>query len=265
MQYLTPQYFGKNGNLANLCIAFTDPSSQKPFMALGVDMLPDLHLVGAAAGTELLPRYRYADGHRLDNITDWALDQFRGHYGNNGITRDDIFAYVYGVLHDPVYREKYSLNLKREFPRIPFYAEFKRWRDWGQDLLDLHVGYESVEAFGLERIDIPDERARAAGVSPRVILKADPDNGIIVLDSETQLSAAPTSAWDYRLGNRSAIDWVLDQHREKTPKDPTIREKFNTYRFIDHKEQVINLLQRVITVSVRTQEITERMRASLHG
>ena len=66
-------------------------------------------------------------------------------------------------------------------------------------------------------------------------LKSDPDNGIVVLDADTQLSGVPTEAWRYRLGNRSAIDWVLDQHKEKTPKDPTIREKFNTYRFADYK------------------------------
>jgi predicted helicase len=68
----------------------------------------------------------------------------------------------------------------------------------------------------------------------------------------------PKAAWDYKLGNRSALDWVLDQHKEKTPKDPTFREKFNTYRFADHKERVIDLLKRVTTVSVRTVETLKR-------
>jgi predicted helicase len=71
----------------------------------------------------------------------------------------------------------------------------------------------------------------------------------------------PASAWTYRLGNRSALDWVLDQHKEKTPKDPTIREKFNTYRFADYKEKVVDLLGRVTRVSVETMEIVEAMRA----
>jgi predicted helicase len=81
-----------------------------------------------------------------------------------------------------------------------------------------------------------------------------------VLDGETQLSGVPAEAWNYRLGNRTALEWVLDQHKARTPKDPTIREKFNTYRFADHKEKVIDLLRRVTRVSVETVAITEAMR-----
>ena len=84
--------------------------------------------------------------------------------------------------------------------------------------------------------------------------------GVIQLDSETQLAGVPREAWEYRLGNRSALEWILDQHKEKTPKDPTIREKFNTYRFADHKEKVIDLLMRVTRVSVETVAIVEAMR-----
>jgi predicted helicase len=99
----------------------------------------------------------------------------------------------------------------------------------------LHIGYESVEPWPLVRLHVADNKARAAGVSPRVILKPDREAGVITQDSETQLTGVPKSAWDYRLGNRSGLDWILDQHKEKTPKNPTIREKFNTYRFADHK------------------------------
>ncbi len=79
---------------------------------------------------------------------------------------------------------------------------------------------------------------------------------------ETQLSAVPVLAWDYRLGNRSGLEWILDQYKEKTPKDPTIREKFNTYRFADYKEKVIDLLARVTRVSVETMEIVAAMKAA---
>jgi predicted helicase len=87
------------------------------------------------------------------------------------------------------------------------------------------------------------------------LLKSDPAAGTVTLDSETVLSSIPAATWDYRLGNRSAIDWVLEQHREKTPKDPTIRAKFNTYRFTDHKERVADLLARIVRVSVETMGI----------
>ena len=167
---------------------------------------------------------------------------------------------MYGVLHDPIYREKYALNLKREFPRIPFYADFWRWADWGETLMNLHIGYETVEPWPLRRLDTPDERSRKAGLAPKPMLKADKDTGVIQLDSETQLAGVPREAWDYRLGNRSALEWILDQHKERTPKDPTIREKFNIYRFADHKEKVIDLLMRVTRVSVETVAIVEAMR-----
>ena len=76
------------------------------------------------------------------------------------------------------------------------------------------------------------------------------------------MGGIPKEAWDYRLGNRSALEWVLDQHKEKTPKDPTIRERFNTYRFADHKERVIDLLMRVTRVSVETVAIVAAMKAA---
>jgi predicted helicase len=250
----------------NRLILYTQPGSQKPFMAGAADTICDLHFVGAAAATECLPLYRYEkSGARIDNITDWALEQFRERYQpkevkpKRWLSREAIFHYVYGVLHDPVYREKYALNLKREFPRIPFYADFWQWADWGKELMDLHIGYESVEPFALTRADVPDEKARKAGQTPKAMLKADKVHGAIILDSETTLSGVPPEAWLYKLGNRSALEWILDQHKEKKPKDPTIREKFNTYRFADYKEKVVDLLMRVTTVSVRTIEIIRAM------
>ncbi|HEY8888186.1 MAG TPA: type ISP restriction/modification enzyme, partial [Gallionella sp.] len=178
------------------------------------------------------------------------------------ITKEAIFHYCYAVLHDPLYREKYALNLKREFPRIPFYADFWQWAAWGEALMKLHIGYEAVEPFKLERTDIPDEKVRAAGLSPKALLRADKDAGSIALDSETTLRGIPPEAWDYKLGNRCALEWVLDQYKEKKPKDPTIREKFDTYRFADYKEKVIDLLARVTTVSVETERITQAMKAA---
>ena len=93
----------------------------------------------------------------------------------------------------------------------------------------------------------------------KVKLKADREKGIIILDTDTSLHGVPPEAWQYKLGNRSAIEWVLDQYKEKKPRDKTIAEKFNTYRFADYKEEVINLLQKVCHVSVETMKIIEQM------
>ncbi len=171
------------------------------------------------------------------------------------IERIDIFHYTYAVLHDPAYREKYRLNLKREFPHIPFYADFSRWAAWGAALMALHLNFETAEPYPLERAD-------ADGVTnPKAKLKADKASGQIILDSQTVLSGVPSEAWEYKLGNRSAIEWVLDRYKEKKPKDPTIRAQFNTYRFADYKEEVVKLLQRVCTVSVETVKIVRMMSA----
>lgn len=270
MQYQLPSIFGR-GQLLNPCIVVTDSTAQKPWMTCAVEQVADLHFVGAAAGTVCIPVSRLgADDSLADNITDWALRQFTTHYAAEigkgkaarKITKQAIFHYCYAVLHDPLYREKYAQNLKREFPRIPFYADFWRWADWGAELMALHIGYEAVEPFALVRTDEPDTRARAAGLAPKAILKSDPAAGSITLDTETTLRGVPPEAWAYQLGNRCAIDWVLDQHKEKKPKDPTIREKFDTYRFADYKEQVADLLARVTTVSVETARTTEAMRTA---
>jgi predicted helicase len=260
--YRNDAIFPIGTTLENRYVAITAPDSQKPWMALSGDALADLHLVGAAAGTTILPRYRYTpkSDERIDNITDWALNKFVAHYGRKGMTKDAIFHYVYAVLHNPIYRETYALNLKREFPRIPFYPDFARWVAWGEALMAMHIGYEAVEPWPVERIDTPGKRA--ADTHPKPILRSEPENGLVIVDADTQIAGIPSEAWRYRLGNRPAIDWVLDQHKEKKPRDPTIATKFNTYRFSEYKESMITLLAKVARVSVDTVAITEAMKVS---
>ena len=264
MLYQMPLLFGARGG-ENIGIAYV-AEERVDFALIAVRDIPNKDMFMPSAA-QVLARYFFDDGTRLDNITDWALEQFRAHYEANPsplagqpITKDAVFHYVYGVLHDPVYREKYAQNLKREFPRIPFYPDFWRWAGWGEELMRLHIGYENIEPWPLARTDAKDEKAAAAGLAPKPILKADKEHGIIVLDSETQISGVPREAFDYRLGNRCALEWILDQYKEKTPKDPTIREKFNTYRFAGYKEKVVDLLARVTRVSVETQRIVAAMK-----
>ena len=193
-----------------------------------------------------------------------------------GLSKIDIFHYTYAVLHNPAYRKKYELNLKREFPRLPFYDNFWRWAAWGKTLMELHIGYETVEPFALEVITAETKAEHLQQKTmfneaqepeamfvrkPKVKakLKADKQTGIIEIDELTYLKGIPKIAWEYKLGNRSALEWVLDQYKEKKPKDPTIAEKFDTYRFADYKDQVIDLLKRICTVSVETMKIIDEM------
>ena len=255
-----------NTGSCNQTIYFSDRGARAPFTALATTLPAELHLAASTDGFQGISRYRYIEsGERVDNITDWAFDKFVTHYSETtGVTKDAIFHYVYAVLHDPVYRETYALNLKREFPRIPFYPDFAKWAAWGEALMAMHIGYEDVEPWAVERVDTPNAK-RAEGTHPKPILKSLPEQGLVRVDEDTQITGIPREAWDYRLGNRSAIDWVLDQHKEKTPRDPTIREKFNTYRFADYKESMIDLLTKVVRVSVNTVAITEAMKALDRG
>jgi predicted helicase len=139
--------------------------------------------------------------------------------------------------------------------------------------MDLHINYETVKPFKLKIVGaglVParrnaakqttgEDKPRPYNDSSRPKLKADKISGTIELDSETILQGVPSSAWEYKLGNRSALEWILDQYKEKKPSDATIREKFNSYRFADYKETVIDLLRRVCTVSVRTMKIIDQM------
>ena len=312
MQYQLPEVFPQGGDDENRVISFCVNS--KTFYALAADRVVDLHFTG---DTQCLPLYRYTpEGERVSNITEWGIRRINDHYRKewgkdfdktypDGIGAEDIFAYTYAVLHDPVYLHDYATDLLREFPRLPLYHEFDIWARMGRELLDLHVGFESAEPYPLKRVEkssppkpssvrettapagyAATERGlsspspstgegrgegappspspstgegRGEGAPPRARLRADKERGIIVLDDQTSLAGVPPDAWRYRLGNRSALEWVLDQYKEKKPRDPTIRERFDTYRFADHKERVIDLLKRVCTVSVKTMEIVDDM------
>ena len=241
--------FGQDLKAANEVINFS--ANGKQFYALAANQLTDLHFTG---DSQCLPLYRYtAGGEQVSNITDWGLAQFREHYGEDAITTKDIFAYVYAMLHDPAYRQKYEVDLRREFPRVFFQEDFAWWTEQGRELLDLHLGFETADPWPLERVD-------KDGVTPtRAILRADNERGVITLDEQTTLQGVPAEAWEYRLGNRSALEWVLDQYKERKPRDPTISERFNTYRFADHKERVVDLLGRVCAVSAFTTTIVNEL------
>lgn len=247
------QIYGKDLIQDNLCIGISGGSAMKPFQTLAFTGLADYECVEK---NQVLPLWVYAlDGSIQDNITDWALTRFRAHYQDQSIEKKAIFEYVYAVLHNPTYRETYALNLKTEFPRLPFYADFRQSVAWGRVLIALHTGFESVEPWPLARRD--DQSTPPIPPKPR--LKADQAAGVIEIDSVTRLEGVPPEAWEYRLGNRSALEWILEEYQETTPRDPTIREQFNSYRFADYKEPAIDLLCRVTRVSVETMRILGAM------
>ena len=245
------EIFGADLRQSNFVINISAQS--RNFCLLATDKMVSYDFITYA---QCLPLYRYTeDGERVSNITPWGLRRFREHYRDADISPEDIFAYAYAVLHHPTYLRRYRLDLLREFPRLPLYPDLDAWIQRGRRLLDLHIGFERVEPYPLERLN-------AAGKPTRVMLRAnsqDKERGLIHLDDHTILKGIPPSAWRYRLGSRSALEWVLDQYKERKPRDPSIAARFNTYRFAHHKERVIDLLQRICTVSVETMKIVDGM------
>jgi predicted helicase len=270
--YQNGSYFGIQNQHENKILAIN--TNGREFNVLATSLIANNHFNG---DTQCLPLFRYdKENNRIENLTDWGLQQFVKHYQDNTISKEEIFHYTYAVLHNPAYRKKYELNLKRDFPRLPFYEDFRQWVAWGKTLMDLHINYEAVEPFPLDehQYEVKSEAKRQKEIfsiveepealftrklKVKVKLKADKTVGTIDIDELTFLSGVPAEAWEYKLGNRSALEWVLDQYKEKKSSDPTIAEKFNTYRFADYKEQVIDLLKRVCTVSVETVKIIKQM------
>ena len=234
----------------NQAICVSLPGTKLPFHALIVNVIPDLHLTG---DTQCFPFYTYnEDGtNRQENITDWALAEFRTHYNDDTISKWDIFHYNYALLHHPVYREKYEMNLKRDLPHIPFAEDFWGFANAGAALADLHVNYESAPKYdGLKPIETPGmkvdwcvEKMRLSKNKTQLIY-----NDFLTLDG------IPTEAFDYRLGNRSALEWVIDQYRVKVDRRSGIVNDPNRE---DQPRYIVDLVARVIYVSLQTVEIVE--------
>ncbi|HYX72033.1 MAG TPA: type ISP restriction/modification enzyme, partial [Nitrososphaera sp.] len=241
----------------NLVLCFTSPASEKPFMSLMSDKLVDLHLSSPGSGTQCFPFYTYnEDGtNRRENITDWALGQFREQYKDKSISKLDIFHYVYALLHHPTYRTTYAANLKRELPRIPFVkslADFRALVSAGARLADLHVNYEAQPEYPLERVE--EETATLDWRVERMRLSKDKSS--IVYNDFLTLKGIPAEAFEYRLGNRSALEWVIDQYQVSTDRRSGITNDPNRD---DDPEYIVKLIGKVTTVSVETVKVVRAL------
>jgi predicted helicase len=214
---------------------------------LASNLVPDLHFTG---DTQTFSFYTYDrhGGDKQENITDWALAEFRTHYADKKITKWDIFHGTYAVLHHPEYRTRYAANLKRELPRIPFPPEFHAFAAAGQKLMTLHIDYEKQSEYQLEQIEDPK-----AEVSFRVErMKLSKDKSELRYNDFLLLRGIPAAAYDYRLGNRSALEWVIDQYRVSTdPRSGIVNDPNRA----DDDHYILRLIGQVITVSLETQKL----------
>jgi predicted helicase len=202
---------------------------------------------------QCFPFYIYdEDGlNRRENITDWSLNQFRTHYRDKKIDKWSIFHYVYGMLHHPGYREKFADNLKRELPRIPFAADFWAFAEAGKALAALHLDYEKSSPWELEFVETP-----GVPLSYRVVdkMRLSKDKARLVVNPSLALAGIPAEAFEYRLGNRSAVEWVIDQYQVCTDARSGITSDPNRE---DDPQYIVRLVGQVIRVSVETVRIVK--------
>ena len=261
MVYRMPSFF-PSADTDNLVIVVSGVGAGKDFSALIADCVPNLHYLDTG---QCFPRYFWdKQGQRQDNIPETALRDFRAHYQNPKISGDDIFHYVYGILHSTSYRERFAADLKKELPRIPFAPDFKTFRDAGRKLASLHLNYETVPEYNLQLT--LDHKA----VMPQLALTArdyrvkkmrwaaKDDKTRIIINERLQLAGVPEEALRYVVNGRSALDWIIERYQIKTDRDSGIQNDPNEWD-LKQSDYIIKHLRRVTHVSVESTKIIETL------
>lgn len=292
--YQMPKLF-PNADTENVVICTTGAGATKEYSALASSILPDLEVISKS---QCFPLYFYertdakqdksepieqrslftqdasdaqatygedvAGGYRRkDAVTDWALKTFQAAYGKKAkIAKEDIFYYVYGVLHSPTYRTKFASDLKKRLARIPLLTDFWAYSKAGRALAALHLGYETIEPYPLTEVQTqlklsePNYRVEkmAFGKKGGAV-----DKTVIVYNSTLQLTGIPMEAYDYIVNGKSALDWVMERYQVTVDKDSGIRNDPNEWS--DDPRYIVDLVKRVVAVSLGTLEVVNGLPA----
>ena len=263
----------------NLAISVTGTGSSKDFSCLMVNTLPDLEVISKGQcfplfyyekaqsakipGLTLLdsPGEKYV---RKEAITEKALDDFREHYQDGAISKEEIFYYVYGVLHSPEYRERYAADLKKMLPRIPFAPDFRAFSKAGLDLASWHLNYETVEPYPLEE---KMNNHSFSKMTPKEFFQMEAmkfgkdgkgkDKTTIVYNSRITLSGIPLEAYEYVVNGKPALEWVMERYAVKVDKDSDIKNDPNAWS--EDPRYILDLFKRVVRVSLETVRIVKEL------
>lgn len=275
MVYQQPRLFPRPHH-ENVVISATGSGANKGFTALAMSSVPCLDSIEKG---QCFPLYWYekvdehedrpqgemfedrptpdADGYvRRDGISDWALGEYRRRYEDDSITKEDIFWYVYGILHSPEYKDRFAADLKKMVPRIPFAADFRAFSNAGRELGQWHLNYETVEPFPLEeetgRLVMEDADYR---VHKMTFGKGSggKDKSVIVYNPHLTLKGIPLDAYDYVVNGKSALEWVMERYAVSIHKASQIKNDPNDWSDVPH--YIVDLIKRVTRVSVETVRI----------
>jgi predicted helicase len=284
-----------NSEVKTPIICVTSPGNRDAFSTLICDIVPDLHMADKSGASQCFPLYLYEpadnggklnfgdgeaiDGYRRrDAITDAILKTFRNVYGPK-VSKEDIFYYVYGVLHSPEYRTRFAADLKKMLPRIPLTKEvkdFKAFSDAGRKLAEWHLNYESVEPWPVQEHNARFEQAEPDPyqyfrVQKMTFARPTPEQKqagekwnktTIIYNADITITKIPLEAYEYVVNGKPAIEWVMERYQYTRDKDSGIVNDPNDWsREHDQPRYIIDLLKRVVRVSLETMKIVSSLPA----
>ncbi|BBC26247.1 type ISP restriction/modification enzyme [Pseudanabaena sp. ABRG5-3] len=269
--YQIPKIF-PNQNLENLVISVTGIGASKGFSALITDAIPNLHLHDTG---QCFPLYTYEKPDPTDqtslfssqtgytkkeNIPDTILSDFQTTYQDQNITKEDIFYYIYGILHSPEYKQRFAADLKKMLPRIPYAADFHSFSTAGRNLAQWHLNYENIEPYPLEEFkselyledkDYRVERMKFPNRNKAV------DKTTIIYNSKITLSGIPLQAYEYIVNGKPALEWIMERYQLTRDKDSGITNNPNDWS--DDPRYIIDLVKRIVRVSVESVKIVNSL------
>ena len=267
-RYQLPTLF-PTSNESNLLICCSGTAGLNGFSVLIASSIPDYHFNGDILG---FPLYYYEerqetqsnlfDDHsnkyiRREAISDFILTRAKESYGPK-VNKEDIFYYVYGFLHCPNYRDKYSADLKKMLPRIPLVAEPKEFWAFvkaGRTLADLHINYESVDPYPLQ-----ETGSSKSLLVEKMRFPSKTDKSSIIFNSSLTLSGIPAEAYEYIVNGRSAIEWIMERYQIRFDSDSRIKNDPNDWcDEVSDPRYIINLIKRIVTVSLETMKIIKTL------
>ncbi|WP_367393540.1 DEAD/DEAH box helicase [Pseudomonas sp. X4] len=270
-----PRIFPAGG--MNMVICITGLGESASFSSLISGNVSNFHFI---AGSQCFPLYLYdevakasgddlfapsAEGElrRRDAITDAGLAHFHVAYPGEQISKEDLFYYVYGILHSPDYRERFADNLSKELPRIPAVrkaADFWAFSKAGRALADLHLNYETVEPYPLT-IEAKAPLTSADYRVEKMKFAKKGDKTTVIYNQRITLKGIPEAAWDYVVNGKAALDWVMERQAVRTDKASGIVNDANDWatESMGNPKYPLELFQRVVTVSIQTQSIVNSL------